>query len=83
MPRYKTDEWGDTGYDAVDHLIDNDPSELAAWFHRTFGALNALVDAIEHDGCRVDSQIADPYVAAQRVIREWTEATAYTETDDF
>lgn len=83
MPRYKTDIWGDSGYDAVGHLIDSDPCELARLFRRSLSVLQRLVDAIETEGTRVGSVVADPYVAARSIVREWYEATDYEEPDDY
>lgn len=83
-PRYKDQEWGDSGYDAVEQLIDNDPMELASWFRRTKGLLDRLLPAIETEGATVDSPLADLYVAAQSLLREWNDAVRVeADEDDF
>lgn len=40
-PRYRKHEWGDSGYDAIDYLIDNDPMDLAEWFRRALRVIEA------------------------------------------
>ncbi len=71
MPSYKGQEWSDESYDAIDHLIDNDPIELGALTRSLLAAVRHVDDAwteyVSEDGDDIDVP-AHAIAAARSVV---------------
>ena len=77
-PRYGKDEWGDEGYDAVDHLIDNDPMELASWFRRMEATLRPFLSyPFDHEG-----ELVVAVTTARSLLDECDDLTRETEVKE-